>query len=262
MKLRGFTTLLGLVVLNLVTIPSWGQTLSPFQPSLRPLGLPLVGKTYLDGSDSTSQAFDTNKQTFLNIITTNLPEHVAFTGANLNQLDPTRLYFTFSYAPRIYYIYEGACYDNALGVTIATVSAPTSNPTSGTEYLVFPLGHSSITPVCGTGTPGTRYATEPLLPGDFVQLPTVNAGQQLAFFLMANMDSNGNPADVYYNGASINADGYQHLIAFFPNNSQYLIIGFEDMNGGGDKDCNDLMFVVDIGPNNAAALQNAGTLPK
>ena len=38
------------------------------------------------------------------------------------------------------------------------------------------------------------------------------------------------------------------MIAFFPDNSQYIIIGFEDMYGGGDKDCNDMMFVVDIGP--------------
>ncbi len=43
------------------------------------------------------------------------------------------------------------------------------------------------------------------------------------------------------------------MIAFFPDNSQYIIIGFEDEYGGGDQDCNDLMFVVDVGPNNAAA---------
>jgi hypothetical protein len=261
MKQRGLRLLFGWAVVNLLAATAWAQTLSPIQPAQRPLGLTLVGKTYLDGSDSASAAFDTSKQSFLNIITTNLPEHVAFTGAYLNRLDPTRLYFTFSYAPRIYYIYEGACYDNALGVTIATVSAPTSKPTTGTSSTVFPFGHSSISPVCSSGS-GKRSASEPLLAGDFVQLPTVNAGQQLAFFLMANMDSKGNPADVYYNGDSNNPDGFQHLISFFPDNSQFLIIGFEDMYDGGDKDCNDLMFAVDIGPNNAAALRNTASLPK
>jgi hypothetical protein len=43
------------------------------------------------------------------------------------------------------------------------------------------------------------------------------------------------------------------MIAFFPDNSQYIIIGFEDLYGGGDMDCNDLMFVVDVGVNNAAS---------
>ncbi|MGH7134464.1 MAG: DUF4114 domain-containing protein [Pirellulales bacterium] len=260
MRYRRFKLMLGLAVFNGFALSASAQTLSKYQPSQRPLGLPLVGQTYLDGTDTTSQAFDSSKQSFLSIITTNLPEGVAFTGANLNQLDPTRLYFMFDYAPRIYYIYEGACYDNALGVTIATVSSPTNKPTTGASYTVFPFVHSSISPVCCTGS-GKRSTSEPLMAGDFVELPTVKAGQQLAFFIMANMDSKANPADVYYNGNSNNPDNFQHLISFFPDKSQYLIIGFEDMYGGGDKDCNDLMFVVDIGPNNAAALRNP-TLPQ
>lgn len=59
------------------------QTLSPYQPTDRPLGLPLAGPTYLDGSDAASQLFDNYKQSFLTTITTNLPEGVAFRD-NLN----------------------------------------------------------------------------------------------------------------------------------------------------------------------------------
>ena len=70
------------------------------------------------------------------------------------------------------------------------------------------------------------------------------------------------PANVFYNGAANNADGFQHMIALFPDNSQYIIIGFEDMYGGGDKDCNDLMFVVDIGPMNALIWRDPTSLPK
>ncbi len=108
----------------------------------------------------------------------------------------------------------------------------------------------------------SRTSTYPVLPGDFVQLPTVNAGQQLAFFCYSNESSKGAPANVWYNGASNNSDGFQHMIAFFPDNSQYIIIGFEDYPGGGDQDCNDVMFVVDIGAENAAALRSASSLPK
>lgn len=261
MNIKCFPSLLALAALFGLAASASAQTVSPYQSSLRPLGLTVVGNTYLDGTDSLSQSFDASKAGFLQTITSKLPEGKVFTGAGLNRLDPTRLYFNFAYAPRVYYIYEGACYNNALGVTIATVSAPTSKPATGTNYTIFPFVHSSISPVCASGS-GVRSAKEPLLAGDFVQLPTVNAGQQLAFFIMAEMDSSGKPTNVFYNGNSTNADNFQHLIAFFPDNSQYIIIGFEDMYNGGDQDCNDLMFVVDIGVNNAAALRNPSTMPK
>ena len=248
--------------LSVLSASATAQTLSPYQSAFRPLGLPVIGKTFLAGSDAASQSFESSKQKFLNTITSKLPESVAFTGVNLNQLDPQKLFFQFAYAPRVYYIYEGACYTNALGLTIASVSTPTSQPVSGTNYTVFPMVHSSIAPVCASGS-GARSASEPLLAGDFVQLPTIAAGQQLAFFIMSNLNGNGTPSDVFFNGSSQNSDGFQHLIAFFPDNSQYIIIGFEDLWGGGDKDCNDLLFVVDVGPNNAAVWRNpANTLPK
>jgi hypothetical protein len=262
MKTRLVRSALSLACLQLLAVSASAQTFSSYQPSNRPLGLPLVGKTYLAGTDSTSGTFDSTYLTnYVNYIKAELPEHVAFTGASLNQLDPTRLYFQFAYAPRIYYVYEGACYNNALGVTIATVSAPTATPATGTSYTVFPFVHSSISPVCCTGS-GKRSSSEPLMAGDFVELPTVNAGQQLAFFIMAEMDGSSNPANVFYDGSANNSDDYPHMIAFFPDSSQYMIIGFEDMLNGGDKDCNDLMFVVDVGPNNAAALRDASSLPK
>jgi uncharacterized protein DUF4114 len=261
MNTRLMSALLALALVNSLAAAAMAQTLDKYQPSQRPLGLPLIAKTYQAGSDSTSATFEQTKQSFLNIITSKLPESMAFTGIGLNQLDPQRLYFLFPYAPRVYYLYEGACYDNALGATIASVSAPSSQVLTGNTFTIFPFVHSSIAPVCASGS-GKRSSTEPLLAGDWVQLPTVNAGQQLAFFIMAEMDSNANPAHEFYNGKSINADNFAHMIAFFPDNSNFIIIGFEDMYNGGDQDCNDLMFAVDIGPQNAAAWRNASSLPK
>jgi uncharacterized protein DUF4114 len=255
-------TLMAVAVATVLSSAASAQTLSPFQSPYRPSGLPLAGSVYMLGTDSLSATLQANVPGYISMIKSKLPETVAFTGAGLNQLDPQRLYFLFSYAPRVYFLYEGACYTDALGVTIATVSAPTSKPATGTSYTVFPNGHSSISPVCASES-GVRSATEPLLAGDFVQLPTVNAGQQLAFFLMSNLNSSGStPANTFYNGSANNADGYQHLIAFFPDNSQYIIIGFEDMYGGGDKDCNDMMFAVDVGPNNAAVWRAPTAMPK
>jgi hypothetical protein len=166
----------------------------------------------------------------------------------------------FDYAPRVYFLYEGACYINALGATIATVSAPTNQILQGNTFTIFPNTHSSISYICASNS-GKRTQSEPLLAGDFVQLPTVKAGQQLAFFIMANLTGN-TPQDTYYNGTTNNVDKFQHMIAFFPDNSQYLIIGFEDMLNGGDKDCNDVMFVVDVGAQNAASWRSPNAFPK
>lgn len=237
------------------------STVSPFQSALRPLGLPVIGLVQQKSSDAAAVSFETVKGGYLSYCKKTLPEGDVFTGAGLNQLDPQRLYFLFDYAPRVYFLAEGACYENALGATIATLSAPTNSVLKGNTFTIFPNTHSSISDVCATNS-GVRSQGEPLLAGDFVQLPTVKAGQQLAFFLMAEMDSTGNPDYVYYNGTSNNPDKFQHMIAFFPDNSQYIIIGFEDMYNGGDKDCNDVLYVVDVGPMNAQALRNPNTLPK
>jgi Domain of unknown function (DUF4114) len=241
-------------VLGSLATTASAQSLSPIQITTKPLGLPLIGPVYKGASDSLSSAYAANQKTYSNYITSNLKEGVAFTGIGLNQLDPQRLYFLFDYAPRVYFIYGYAGYIDGLGATIATISSPSSSILQGNTFTVFPNAHWN-----GSTSRSTTY---PVLPGDFVQLPTVKAGQQLGFFLYSNENSKGTPGNVFYNGQSNNPDNFQHMIAFFPDNSQYIIIGFEDMYGGGDQDCNDLMFVVDIGPQNALVLRNPNSLPK
>ncbi len=241
---------------------SLAQTPSQYQTATSAYMPSAVGQVFLAGSDSLSASFNSGYlNNYLNYIKAKLPEGKAFTGIGLNQLDPERLYFIFAYAPRVYFLYEGACYWDDLCCTIATVTAPTNRPTSGTSYTLFPMAHCSIAPVCATGS-GKRSSSEPLYFGDFVQLPTVQPGQQLAFYIQANLNSQGRPANTWYNGASNNSDKFQHMVAFFPDNSQYLIIGFEDMANGGDMDCNDVMFAVDVGPNNAAVWRAPSTMPK
>ncbi len=252
---------LGLGFLGCLVAIATAGTVSPVQSTLKPGGLKIIGQVQLAGSDTQAAAVQALIPGYVTMVKKYLPEGVAYTGAGLHQLDPQRLYFTFAYAPRAYYLLEGACYTNSLGATIATVSAPTDNVLSGNTFTIFPNVHSSISDVCASGS-GVRSTSEPLMAGDFVQLPTVNAGQQLAFFIQANLSGN-TPADTYYNGTSNNPDNFQHLVAFFPDTtSQYIIIGFEDMFNGGDKDCNDVMFVVDVGPQNAALWRNPTTFPK
>ena len=253
------------IALSCVGAVAIASTNSPAQSPIKPYFGSLAALVQLEGSDTLSQSFQSLEPGYLSMVKSKLPEGVAFTGAGLNQLDPSRLYFWYNYAPRVYFLYEETGAIDQLGVTIATVSKPTTGALSGTAYTIFPSGRSCTDPLYSPGN-GVRTTTYPLYPGDFVQLPTVNAGQQLGFCLGNGVNSNGVPANtngvptVYYNGVST-IDNFQHMIAFFPDNSQYIIIGFEDW-AFGDQDCNDLVCVVDVGPQNAAALRSASSLPK
>ena len=126
--------------------------MSSYQSPYRPSGLPLVGKTYLGNTDTLSRAEYSLNSSYVSMIKQALPEGVAFTGRGINQLNPQRLYFLFSYAPRVYYIYEGACYTDALGATIATVSSPTNKPVTGTATRCFPTGNRASAP-CAPAVP-------------------------------------------------------------------------------------------------------------
>ncbi len=80
---------------------------------------------------------------------------------------------------------------------------------------------------------------------------------------MGNLNSSGVPEATYYNQKQQNGDGLLHMVAFFPANSNFVILGFEDIYGGGDLDYNDLVLALDVGPNNAAVWRNPqGSLPK
>jgi len=256
-------TTIGLALVGGIATAS---TPSSAQSPITPRFGALAGLVQLAGSDALSTAFQTYEPSYLAFVKAKLPEGVAFTGNGLNQLDPARLYFLYSYAPRVYFLYEETGVIDQLGVTIGTVAEPVTGPISGTTYTVFPSGRSCTDPLYSPGN-GVRTNTYPLYPGDFVQLPTVSAGQQLGFCLSNDVNSagvpittNGQPT-IYYNGVS-QFDNYQHMIAFFPDTtSQYIIVGFEDW-ANGDQDCNDLMFVVDIGAQNAATLRSSTGLPK
>jgi hypothetical protein len=266
MKFNCLRSLIAAAIVSCLATSSVAQTLETYQGLPRPLNLSPIGPTYKSASHASSIAFANSLLPgFLGFIQSHLPEGKVFTGASLNQLDPTRLFFTSDYSPTVYFLSEGAGYNNALCVTIAQAALPTNKPVAGDHYIVFPLAQSPK----GTVNTGPKLSqTQPLMPGDFVELGPVSAGSQLAFFLAAEMDSttaSATPKYVYYNGEATNPDNYQHMIAFFPNDGQFIIIAFEDMNSvtePSDRDCNDVVFAVDIGPDNANTLRNISSFPR
>lgn len=92
----------------------------------------------------------------------------------------------------------------------------------------------------------------PLNVGDWVDLGVFKAGTKFDFLLQSN-DINGG---IYNDGIKgifgiypeDNPDKVQHTVSYLYND--YLILGFEDLWGGGDRDYNDTVFAIDFGRQN------------
>lgn len=238
---------------------------APAQSPLRPNGLKLWSNTeglvQMKRSDAAAKYFyDNVMPSFLDLLEANLGESSALSQVENRSLAPEKLFFYCEYKPRIYFLGEGAGYINGLGATICPAKPDTGKVPTGNTFLIFPNCQSSLGHY-GSGS-GVRSQSEPLLVGDFVDLPTIKRGEQLELFLIANMDNSGRPEAIYYNEKAVNVDKLQHMVAFFPPNSRYIILGFEDIKGGGDLDYNDLVFAIDVGECNALMWRNPNGLPR
>jgi len=234
------------------TTAGFAQTASPVQSSVRPLGLDIVNQVMVGGSDTASADFQSNVLPGVTqLVNTQLSETHAINDSTM-LLDPSKLRLKSASDVRVYFVGEGAGYRNTLGFT----TDGNGTPNSSTAKLIFPNASSSVT----TYNPGSnvqRTANEPLLPGDFVNLGTLQGGSLLDFFVIANGASGGTTS--FSTKSSANPDGINHVVSFAyaMKDSPYLILGFEDLWGGGDRDFNDLIFAVDIGALNVSALTAA-----
>jgi hypothetical protein len=224
-----------------------------------PHNLPLIGQVRAAGSDSRSRKFQKNVlPAFLSFIDKNLQEMSKFQAAPEFVLDPTKLYLPLptERPVRVYFVHEGAAYRNQLGVSIVDAghgrdgASKLQDPLDGGK-LIFPNA-SYKNPPDGLSPGG------PLNRGDFVQIGNLPAGKQLDFFLVSNGASGG--TGVLRNFKEFNSDGVQHVVAayFSKDYPGYVLIGFEDIVGGGDLDYNDCLFIVDIGVDISI---NEGDLP-
>ncbi len=243
----------GLILSSAGSITKAGTPASP-QATPVPLNIAVAGNVQVTGSDSRASSFNSLwLPKFQQVINDNLAECVVFSNASGFQLDSSKLFLRQEAVEtiRIYFIGEGAGYKNALGFAFT----PAGSPIPGTPKVIFP--NASI------GTGNTRTTIEPLRTGDFVEIGRGGNGWQLDFFLLSDgytiwKDSNQTNTNIawLWNDKSKNGDGLQHVVAFAMPNSPYILIGFEDIVGGGDLDFNDALFVVDIGMENARPMTN------
>jgi hypothetical protein len=212
--------------------------LDPIQSAARPFGLDIVAPVQQASSDPQAAAFQSKElPTLVAWIKKNLPEYTEVKDFSAKTLDPSMLTLKTNEDVRVYFLGEGAGYQNTLGFNTSGAGIKTGDP-----QLIFPNASSSISTYATTGQSGVRSASEPLMPGDFVNLGPMKAGTQLDFFLISNGANGG--SDVYSTTASANKDGLRHVVAYAAKDSPYLLLAFEDKLGGGDKDYNDVLIVL------------------
>lgn len=230
---------------------SSGGKLSPVQSSARPYGLSIVGPVMKAGSDAASRDFRDGLPDMLQFVQTYLPEaQNNTTTPQLFSIDPAKLTLSTKADVRAYFAYEGASYHNTLGFNTTGIGVSSGNP-----EIIFPDASSSLG-YGGSGS-GARSVSNPLLPGDFVNLGTFEGGTKLDFFLIADGANGG--TSVFSTTDSVNPDRINHVATFTPSfwgaaNSPYLFVSYEDFLGGGDGDFNDVVIALDIGAANVAAL--------
>lgn len=229
------------------------QTEASFQDKARPFGLELAGPVMEAGSDEASAYFQTTElPVLLDFVQANLSEKRALGDIAAVSLDPQALKLQNDSSVRVYFLSEGAGFRNTLGFTTEEIASGAAS----SELLIFPDASSQNKyfedPASEKRT--LRNNGVPLIPGDFVDLGIYDAGTLVDFFLIADGANRG--TNVFTADANTNPDLIQHVVAFAIPDSPYLMIGFEDLYGGGDRDFNDIVFAVDIGAMNVAYLAN------
>jgi hypothetical protein len=216
-----------------------GTPASPQSPA-RPFNLPIISQVQKAKSDTDSTNFYNNYMpTLLKIVKDNLSEGVAIQNVSAFKLDADKLFIRqqANKPIRVYFVTEDAGYHNSLGFAFT----PAGSETPGTPYLVFP----------DVSKGSKRTTSEPLVQGDFVEIGKGGNGYQLDFFLISNGANGG--TSYLWNDMEKNSDHLQHVVAYYVPNTSFILIGYEDILGGGDRDYNDCLFVVDVGYENIQA---------
>lgn len=245
---------LATILLGLLPRPAAAQTDSPVQSSARPFGLQIADTVKAAGSDVASANFQANSLASIrNVMNVPVGMRNALSDSRY-LLDASKIQLATAYDVRAYFINEDAGYHNTLGF-----NAQGNGVGSGNPKLIFPDASTNVGASATSWNGVNRMPGEPLLPGDFVNLGNFSAGSKLDFFLIAN--GARSPQGTFTGTASANPDRINHVVAFTLADSPYLMLGFEDLMGGGDLDFNDLMVAIDIGQTNATALRAMAAAP-
>ncbi|WP_062287027.1 DUF4114 domain-containing protein [Nostoc piscinale] len=177
---------------------------------------------------------------------------IAADKVKAQKVDFSQLFLKQKHNVRVWFLNEGAAYKNQLAY----------ESIRGDKYdngMIFEnVSCNSTKNKCEKGDKNGVLDI-----GDFVDLGSFKASTQLNFLLKADgYSTKPQNGDIYGADPTLNPDGLQHLMGWKIGN--YLMMGFEDLRNGGDKDYNDAVFVIDFGKDNlkaSAVPEPSATLP-
>ncbi|MBN2684508.1 MAG: DUF4114 domain-containing protein [Pontiellaceae bacterium] len=214
------------------------------QSPARPFGLDVVDAVQMGGSDADSQDFAENYLPgILDFIENNILDgNIAVATAPdteapyLTLQDPADL--------RVYFVADNGEYHNSIGMFFGGEAGGQYDPS-----LLFPDASSMYS--AGQNMDGEWATSEeyPLLPGDFIDIGSVEAGSYLDLFIIPE-GANEGASDAYVTDKTLNEDQTSHMKILGVAGDSLLVIGFEDMKNGGDQDYNDVVIAVDVGQQN------------
>lgn len=143
------------------------------------------------------------------------------------ELDTSKLFWNGVDPVEVYFINEGAGYRNQLFYTATNASG---GLTSGGKIFDDISSRDSK----------LSESNGPLALGQGVSLGAFVGATQLDFMIKSNGKNGGNT--MLGTNAAANPSGLQHVVAF--QHQDWIILGFEDIVGGGDRDYNDVIFAV------------------
>jgi hypothetical protein len=167
---------------------------------------------------------------------------VSATQQQAQALDPKSLFMKFDHNVRVWFLNEGAGYKNQLAYQTSKNGVETGKGELFNNLSCDTSGGKNT--ACQLGNDGDGV----LDIGDYVDIGKVSAGSQLNFLLKSDGFNGSGNAVLGGADPTKNVDGLQHLLAY--QVGDYLLLGFEDIIGGGDLDFNDAVFVVDFGKGN------------
>jgi len=151
---------------------------------------------------------------------------------------------------RVVFVDEAASYRNSVGCFITTLSPAAitgSAQITDDKQMVF----ENASKVNSGGTL-VRGDTKLLLPN-----PVPKDSYIGGYFLQNGYDNSS--ATDFYTIPALNSDGDRHYVAFVDDINQKIVIALEDLTDLGDKDFNDVIYILDINPFSAADISG---LPK
>lgn len=220
------------------------------QSPARPFGLDIVAPVQIAGSDETSADFmEYAMLDILNYIESNIV-HSSSVELISQEADPSNLVLEHPADVRVYFINEEASYHNSLGVNFEDDRGP---------KLVFPDASTMYSYLNDEDTM-REYTSEdcPLVPGDFVDIGSVDAGSVLDFFIIPRGAHEA--TEVYGIETSLNEDQTCHMRVLGMVGESVIVLGFEDLKNGGDRDYDDPIIAVDIGANNIRSISTRSGL--